>query len=238
MFLHLETQRLCTTTMDENAYSAGQLLVESRETYSSVMSLFQQIHDLILRSGLFVTSSSFMTSLDQSALSFHSLGLHIVSLASKISDQWIDEVLSFYKNLSKNAPRRNTSQLEFLGGQTKIQGHLFRVIVEWLRDLAGRVHSANEDYKKEHFAALSETAGRSSSMEVSIVALTATATGTLAAAEASQSEEEAQKRVDDSLEALKFSFDAQSVAGKQQVCFIVCLLLVIFIKYISFSAHR
>ncbi len=220
------------------ASSAVDLLVESRDSYSSVLSLFQQNHDLILRSGLFAISSSFITSLDQSATSFQSLGHQTVSLASKISDQWIDEVISFYDDLPNNAHSENVRKLESLGGQTKKLGRVFEVIAEWSRDLAGRVHTANEKYKKENFVVLSyavfETAGMSSSVEISIVTLTAAATGALAAAKATYSESQAQQQIEDDYQSLKNSFDGQSVVGKRQVYFNVCPVLGILIKIYFF----
>ncbi len=202
---------------DDASQSAVTLLSESREAFSSVLSSFQQNHDLCLRQAMF--SSSFTLKLDQCAYSFRSLALLSVDLSGVVTRRWIDQVILFYDSLPNNTHSHNTSQLELLGGQAKKLGRVFKVIAEWSRDLSGRVHSAGEQLKTESFTIASQ--GFFGEVVVSItvaqISITASVTGSIAAIMANVSRLVAQNQVDRDLAELRKSFDSQSLNSKIQV---------------------
>ncbi len=204
---------------DDASQSAVTLLIESREAFSSVLSSFQQNHDLCLRQAMF--SSSFTLKLDQCAYSFRSLALLSVDLSGVVTRRWIDQVILFYDNLPNNTHSYNTSQLELLGGQAKKLGRVFKVIAEWSRDLSGRVHSAGEQLKTESYTIASQgvlgQSGFVALITVIQISRTSSITGFIAAILAIVSGQAAQSQVDRDLAELRKSFDSQSWESRMQV---------------------
>ncbi len=203
---------------DNSSQSAVTLLSESKEAFSTVLSLFQQNHDLCLRLEMF--SDSFTLKLDQCAYSFRSLALLSVDLSGVVTRRWIDQVILFYDNLPNNMHSHNTCQLELLGGQAKKLGRVFKVIAEWSRDLSGRVHSAGELLKTETFTIASLGSEGQVLMTIyltSILILTTTNTGSIAAILANVSGQAAQSQVDRDLAELRKSFDSQPWESRKQV---------------------
>ncbi len=204
---------------DDASQSAVTLLSESREAFSSVLSSFQQNHDLCLRQAMF--SSSFTLKLDQCAYSFRSLALLSVDLSGVVTRRWIDQIILFYDNLPNNTHSYNTSQLELLGGQAKKLGRVFKVIAEWSRDLSGRVHSAGEQLKTESYTIASQgflgQVGFVALITVIQISITSSITGAIAAILAMVSGQAAQSQVDRDLAELRKSFDSQSLDSRIQV---------------------
>ncbi len=125
-----------TSGNNDPAESAVELLRNSRETYSSVLSIFQQCRNLGLRSGLL--SKCAILNIDQCALSFLFLGTQTVGLAEIVSNQWLDQVLHFYNYISISSHNEIVQQLKLLGGQAKN-------ISEWCRNPAGCIHKPHTE---------------------------------------------------------------------------------------------
>ena len=85
--------------------------------------------------------------IDQCAVDFRQLSLDTVTVAKRVSNQWLDSTITFYENIDDvDDPKE---MLILLGNQARDLGHCFKVIAAWARDLGGRFHEAQDGTIKE-----------------------------------------------------------------------------------------
>ncbi len=127
---------------DQDASSnALDAIVTSEETYSNVLSLFQENHDQCVNSGFFPPET--LLEVDACGVNFRSLGLGTISVATVVSNQWIDMVVLFFQYFSDYGSSAK-DEFKRLGRQAKELGKLFEVLEVWCRKLAGRIHTTYE----------------------------------------------------------------------------------------------
>ncbi len=118
---------------------------ESRALYADILFSFRECHDLCVQSKLF--TKEIILQIDQCAVDFRQLSLDTVSIAKRVSNQWLDSTLTFYENIDDvDDPKE---MLILLGNQARDLGYCFKIIAAWARDLSGRFHEAQDGTIKE-----------------------------------------------------------------------------------------
>ena len=81
-----------------------------------------------------------------------------VSVAKRVSTQWLDVAIAFFENIDDAVDP--AEMLKLLGGQAKELAKCFKAIAAWARDLCGRLHEAQdgtiqdaEEFKRKFQAA-------------------------------------------------------------------------------------
>ena len=121
------------------------LIWESRLIFAEILFCFRECHDLCVESGLF--GHDVILKVDQCAVDFRRLSLDSVSVAKRVSNQWLDTALATFENIeSEKNPK---AMLELLGKQAKELSRCFKVFAAWARDLALRFHKAQDGTIKE-----------------------------------------------------------------------------------------
>ena len=127
--------------------SGVELLEQSKALCSAALGGFRENHDLCAKSGFF--SKKTLLEVDTCAVDFRSLGLNTATVAKTVSNQWLDTVLIFYKNIADLDKDSIVELLKTLGGQAEELAQVFKVIAAWSRNLAGRMHEACVDTENE-----------------------------------------------------------------------------------------
>ena len=123
------------------ANSSGlDLIWNSRVIYAEILFCFRECHDLCVSSKLF--KKEVILNVDQCAVDFRQLSLDSVSVANRVSKQWLDTALVLFKNIRKITNPKDL--LELLGTQARELSFCFKVIAAWARDLGGRFHRAQD----------------------------------------------------------------------------------------------
>lgn len=133
------------------------LIWESRALYAEILFAFRECHDLCVSSKLF--SDDITLQVDQCAVDFRQMSLDTVTVAKRVSNQWLDTAITFFENIDDvDDPKE---MLILLGSQAKELAQCFKVIAAWARDLAGRFHKAQDgtiqeakEFKEKFEAAL------------------------------------------------------------------------------------
>lgn len=139
------------------AYSNGlDLIWESRALYADILFCFRECHDLCVSSQLF--TKDIILKVDQCAVDFRQLSLDTVTVAKRVSNQWLDSAIVFFENIDDvDDPRE---MLKLLGDQAEELARCFKIIAAWARDLGTRFHEAQDCTTKEveEFAKVFEAA--------------------------------------------------------------------------------
>ena len=132
------------------------LIWESRALYADILFCFRECHDLCVSSELF--TKEIILQVDQCAVDFRQLSLDTVTVAKRVSNQWLDTAIAFFENIDDvDDPKE---MLVLLGNQARELARCFKIIAAWARDLGGRFHEAQggtikevEEFKKAFAAA-------------------------------------------------------------------------------------
>ena len=133
------------------------LIWQSRALYADILFCFRECHDLCVSSELF--TDDIILQVDQCAVDFRQLSLDTVTVAKRVSNQWLDTAIVFFENIDDvDDP---TEMLTLLGNQARELARCFKIIAAWARDLGGRFHEAQggtikeaEEFKKAFEAAV------------------------------------------------------------------------------------
>ena len=121
---------------------------ESRAIYADILFSFRQCHDLCVQSKLFKDET--ILQIDQCGVDFRQLSLDTVTVAKRVSTQWLDVAIDFFGNIDEvNDPEERAEMLKLLGGQARELAKCFKTIAAWARDLCGRLHKAQDGTIKE-----------------------------------------------------------------------------------------
>ena len=121
------------------------LIWESRALYADILYCFRECHDLCVSSGLF--SNDIILKVDQCAVDFRQMSLDTVTVAKRVSNQWLDTAIAFFENIDDvDDPKE---MLILLGNQARELARCFKIIAAWARDLGGRFHQAQDGTIKE-----------------------------------------------------------------------------------------
>ena len=112
----------------------------SRAQYADILFCFRECHDLCVNSGLFKKDT--ILAIDQCAVDFRQLSLDTVTVAKRVSTQWLDVAIAFFKNIDD--AEDPAEMLKLLSGQAKELAKCFKAIAAWARDLCGRLHQAQD----------------------------------------------------------------------------------------------
>ena len=121
------------------------LIWESRLVFAEIFLCFRECHDLCEESGFFDHDA--IVKVDECAVDFRRLSLDSVSVAKRVSDQWLDTALITFENIQDIENPK--AMFELLGDQAKELSRCFKVIASWARDLAARFHAAQNCLMKE-----------------------------------------------------------------------------------------
>ena len=122
-----------------------ELIWKSREIFADILSNFRECHDLCVSSKLFDDDAIFKV--DQCAVDFRQLSLDSVSIAKRVSNQWLDTALVTFENFKDLENPQD--MLELLGKQARELSYCFKVIAAWARDLGERLHQAQDGTIRE-----------------------------------------------------------------------------------------
>ena len=121
------------------------LIWESRALYADILFSFRECHDLCVSSGLF--TKEIILQVDQCAVDFRQLSLDTVTVAKRVSNQWLGSATTFFENIDYvDKPEK---MLKLLGNQPRELARCFKVIAAWARDLGGRFYEAQGGIIKE-----------------------------------------------------------------------------------------
>ena len=139
------------------------LIWESRSLYAEILHSFRECHDVVVASGLF--TADIILQIDQCGVDFRQLSLDTVTVAERVSNQWLDVAISFFESLADiDDPKEKMEMLLILSNQARELAVCFKLIAAWARDLGGRFHTAQDgtikevDEFKERFQAAVERA--------------------------------------------------------------------------------
>ena len=133
------------------------LIWESRSLYAEILFCFRECHDICVQSKLFTDVT--ILAVDQCAVDFRQLSFDTVSIAKRVSNQWLDVAITFFENIDD--ADNPEEMLKLLGDQARELAQCFKLIAAWARDLGGRFHKAQdgtikeaEEFKREFAAAV------------------------------------------------------------------------------------
>ena len=119
------------------------LLKQSKDLFPVIMYHFREFHDLCMHSGLYPPHS--VIDIDTIAITFRKLGYDTATVATVVSNQWLESTIMFYQNLDDFGPGDLKSMLILLGGQAKELSKIFKIIARWTSWMAGDFHDAQID---------------------------------------------------------------------------------------------
>ena len=121
------------------------LIWDSRAIIADILYHFREFHDLCVESKLFKDKT--ILNIDQCAVDFRQISFDTVTVAKRVSKQWLDSTIAFFENIDDvDDPRE---MLILLGRQAGDLASCFKIIAAWSRDLAGRFHQAQDGTVKE-----------------------------------------------------------------------------------------
>ena len=124
------------------------LIWESRSLYAEILSGFREFHDVSVHSNLF--SDDTIAKADQCAVDFRQMSLDTVTVAERVSNQWLDFVITFFESIDDFEDQQEiVEQTKLLSAQAKELASCFKLIAAWARDLAGRFHKAQDGTVQE-----------------------------------------------------------------------------------------
>ena len=126
---------------DKKTVFGVELLNQFKELSTAALAKFREYHDLCVKSGFI--SEKTVQEMNMCATGYRMMALSTVKIAKTVSNQWIDSILLFYKNISGLNRDKIVEHLKILGGQGKQLGLVFKVIAAWSRDLAGNLHKVS-----------------------------------------------------------------------------------------------
>lgn len=152
LLVFLYRQRLSNSAMASGAVQKRvevtnglDLIWESRVLYADILFSFRECHDVCLHSQLF--SSDIILKIDQCAVDFRQLSFDTVTIAKRVSNQWLDVAITFFENIDQADDPKE--MLKLLGDQARELARCFKLIAAWARNLAGRFHAAQDGTIKE-----------------------------------------------------------------------------------------
>ena len=122
-----------------------ELIWRSSEVFADILCNFRECHDLCASSKLFDESA--ILKIDQCAVDFRQLSLDSVSIAKRVSSQWLDTVIVVFENV--NDIEDPKAMLDLLSKQARELSYCFKVIAAWASDLGGRFHRAQDGTIRE-----------------------------------------------------------------------------------------
>ena len=133
------------------------LIWKSRALYAEILFCFRECHDVCVQSKLF--TNDIILQIDQCAVDFRQLSFDTVTIAKRVSNQWLDTAITFFENIDDvDDPKE---MLQLLGDQARELAKCFKLIAAWARNLGGRFHEAQdgtireaEEFKREFEAAV------------------------------------------------------------------------------------
>ena len=121
------------------------LIWESRSLYAEILFSFRECHDVCVSSKLF--GNDIILQIDQCAVDFRQLSFDTVTIAKRVSNQWLDSAIAFFENIDDvDDPKE---MLQLLGSQARELAQCFKLIAAWARNLAARFHAAQDDTIRE-----------------------------------------------------------------------------------------
>ena len=125
---------------EQSELTGLEYLWASRAHYADILFCFRECHDLCVKSGLFKKET--ILAIDQCAVDFRQLSLDTVTVAKRVSTQWLDVAIVFFGNIDDvDDP---AEMLKLLGSQAKELAKCFKAIAAWARNLCGRLHQAQD----------------------------------------------------------------------------------------------
>ena len=148
-----------TTVEISNEDDGLEGICKSQSLYASILYSFRECHDLCVSSKLF--SEEIIHRIDQCAVNFRQLSMDTVTVAKRVSNQWLNTTILFYRNIdSVKDPKKI---LLLLSGQARDLAKCFKVIAQWATKLCSKFHKAQndtieeaEEFKKKFTAAESQ----------------------------------------------------------------------------------
>lgn len=120
------------------------LIWKSRALYAEILFCFRECHDVCVQSKLF--TNDIILQIDQCAVDFRQLSFDTVTIAKRVSNQWLDGAITFFENIDDvDDPKE---RLQLLGDQAR-GTKCFKLIAAWARNLALRFHEAQDGTIKE-----------------------------------------------------------------------------------------
>ena len=132
---------MANDSTDKKTVFGVELLNQFKELSTAALAKFREYHDLCVKSGFI--SEKTVQEMNMCATGYRMMALSTVKIAKTVSNQWIDSILLFYKNISGLNRDKIAEHLKTLGGQGKQLGLVFKVIAAWSRDLAGNLHKVS-----------------------------------------------------------------------------------------------
>lgn len=111
-----------------------------QELCTDILSSFRECHHVCLQSQLF--TKDVILKIDQCAIDFRRLSFSTVTIAQRVSNQWLDVAISFFENIDEADDPKEVLQL--LGDQAKEIAQCFKVVAAWARYLAARFFAAHD----------------------------------------------------------------------------------------------
>ena len=132
---------------DDKSVSGIDLIKSSKALFSNILYHFREIHDLCKQSHLYSDHS--IIEIDTIAIAFRKLGRDTATVATVVSNQWLDSTIMFYQNIADFGADDLKSMLILLGGQAKELSKIFKVIAKWSAWMAAEFHDAQTDTVKD-----------------------------------------------------------------------------------------
>ena len=120
------------------------LIWKSRVLHAEILLCFRECHDVCIQSKLF--TNDIILQIDQCAVDFRQLSFDTVTIAKRVSNQWLDGAITFFENIDDvDDPKE---MLQLLGSQAR-GNECFKLIAAWAKNLALRFHEAQGGTIKE-----------------------------------------------------------------------------------------
>lgn len=116
------------------------LIGNMQELCTDILSSFRECHHVCLQSKLF--TKDVILKIDQCAIDFRRLSFSTVTIAQRVSNQWLDVAITFFENIDEADDPKEV--LKLLGDQAKEIAQCFKVVAAWARYLAGRFYAAHD----------------------------------------------------------------------------------------------
>jgi hypothetical protein len=117
------------------------LMREARPLFDQLLYSFRECHEVCFDSNLFSTET--ILEVDQCAIDFRQMSLTTITIATRLSSQWLSTALMVFQNIDKIVSP--TEMILLLGRQAQDLAQCFKVISAWANDLGKRFDQAQDD---------------------------------------------------------------------------------------------
>ena len=119
------------------------ILKDTPDYFGNVLCKLRVCHDLCVYSRVTILGPEVKGKIEQCSVDFRHVSIQTAVLAERIGSNWCRTCITFFENISKitGDPSKIMTRIST---QAKELSAGFKLIAEWIRDLAGRFHDCQE----------------------------------------------------------------------------------------------